>query len=1184
MRGHPRSIAAALLPLLLLFAPLVQAGLSTKPLVPPAEASVPDKPPETLEAGFERPPLSVRPETWFHLIGGNVSRKGLTRDLEAVKGAGLRGIQLFHGQFGGPWPGVEPQIACLSPDWDGMIRHVADECRRLGLRFTMQNCPGWAMSGGPWITPEKAMRHLVWSRRDVPGGKAVEGPLARPEPSREPWRDYRDVAVLAFLTPDGDTGEPLVPVRVASGGGGDEAAWRAVLAGKKNAKVRLEPGSEERAPWVEVHFAAPVRLRSIELPPVEKFALRRNFDPGAVLRVQAVTETGLVDVARREIPRSNWQDDRPLTLALPDVLAGAFRLTFELRHPIEIDALTLSSAARIDDWQGQGGHVLRSLAKDGGVTSLRQDAAAWIAENRVVDLTDRYDSATGRLDWQAPAGRSWTIVRFGHVNTGARNKPAPKEATGFECDKLSVAGAEQHFAGYIGRLSAPGGPADGGRLQGMLIDSWECHTQTWTPAMEREFGARRGYALRSWLPAIAGWVVGDPDRSTRFLRDWRATISDLLVDNYFGRMASLGRERGLTLLFETAIGDVSPGDLLQYFGQADIPMCEFWQPNDPHWGGLETKPIRPCVSAAHLYGKPIVAAEAFTSTTLRWNEHPFMLKHLADRHFTYGLNHLVFHTYTHNPREDLVPGTSFGAGIGTPFIRGQTWWRHMPDFVDYLARCQWLLTKGRPVADVLWYLGDEVDHKPRQDASFPNGYTFDYLNADVLQRRLRVADGLLATPEGLTWKVLWLRDCRRLTVPTLERLHALVEGGATVIGSAPLAPAGLAGGHEDERKFGALVHALWGEAPGASGERRIGAGRLLWGGDFGEALRRCGVEPDVSGTTSATWCHRAHEGRQLYFVAAGRETPLRANLRFRAVGRPEFWDPLTGGRRSAPVRLAEGVFTTIAMDLPAAGSVFVVFNEGEEAAAARSAVVRVERDGGLPLVDVRDSARVDRAAPAAVQGLGKTETVQPWVAQAPLDAEIDVDRGRLLAWRAGRYRVVRADGSSGSAEVRDGPGMIALDGPWVLNFPGGWEVPPRIELPTLRPWSDLEPAAVRHFSGSATYACAFELPRVNWDRRVVLDLGRVAVIAEVSVNGRPAARLWAAPYCADITPFLRDGINRIEVMVTNTWFNRLAYDAGLPAGQRRTWTLAAPKAGTPPEPAGLLGPVVLRIGRAVPLP
>ena len=162
------------------------------------------------------PPTSFKPETWFHFIGGNVATKGITADLEAISGAGIAGVQLFHGQFGGPWPGVEPQIKCLSESWDGAVRHAAEEARRLGLSFTMQNCPGWAMAGGPWITPDKAMRHLVWSRTDLTGGTEVNVALSKPQPSGEDWRDYRDVAVIAFPTPEGDTGSALVPAAVRS--------------------------------------------------------------------------------------------------------------------------------------------------------------------------------------------------------------------------------------------------------------------------------------------------------------------------------------------------------------------------------------------------------------------------------------------------------------------------------------------------------------------------------------------------------------------------------------------------------------------------------------------------------------------------------------------------------------------------------------------------------------------------------------------------------------------------------------------------------------------------------------------------------------------------------------------------------------------------------------------------------
>ena len=113
------------------------------------------------EGEFRNPSAANRPETYVFLIGGNVAKPGITADFEAIKDAGIAGILLFHGQLGNPWPGVSPQIKCLSKSWDGLMRFVADECRRLGLSLSMHNCPGWAMRGGPWIKPENAMRHLI---------------------------------------------------------------------------------------------------------------------------------------------------------------------------------------------------------------------------------------------------------------------------------------------------------------------------------------------------------------------------------------------------------------------------------------------------------------------------------------------------------------------------------------------------------------------------------------------------------------------------------------------------------------------------------------------------------------------------------------------------------------------------------------------------------------------------------------------------------------------------------------------------------------------------------------------------------------------------------------------------------------------------------------------------------------
>ncbi|QDT68735.1 Glycosyl hydrolases family 2, sugar binding domain [Planctomycetes bacterium MalM25] len=1120
---------------------------------------------------FITPPNRHRPETWFHLIGGNVNKEKLTADLEAVSSAGLKGIQLFHGR-GRKWPGVSPQIQSLSPQWEAMIDHVANESRRLGLRFTMQNCPGWAMSGGPWITPDKAMRHVISSRTVVSGGEQVFLALDTPQPCEEPWRDYRDIAVLAFPTPEGDRNNWLSPVKVRSNRAGN---WRELLAREDGVSVRLEAADEPV--WVEFEFSTPLAIRSIELPPVELLMARRNFDPETRILVQAATESGWVDLANHSVPRGTWQDrqpEYPLVLAVSDAKASRYRILFDNQYPIDLSYLRLSSAARMHDWRGQAGFALRSLKRN---DTPEQAPEAWVSRSSIIDLSERVDDQ-GRLTWEAPSG-DWTIVRFGHVNTGVKNKPAPPEATGFECDKLSPAGAEQHFAGYLGRVTRAGGPADRGRLHGMLIDSWECYTQTWTPLMERAFEERQGYRLRPWLPALAGWVIDSPHASERFLRDWRATISDLLVENYFGRMAQLSRDQGLRVSFETALGDVSPGDILEYFGRADIPMCEFWQPNDPHYGGLEAKPIAPTVSAAHIYGKPRIAAEAFTNIPNRWKDHPFALKNFADRAFSQGVTQLVFHTYTHNP-SDLPPGSSFGSSIGSPFLRNQTWWKHMPLFTEYLARCQLMLEQGQPVADVLWYLGDDLDHKPRQDTAFPTGYRYDYLNADALKHRITVSKGLLRVPEGTAWRVLWLapEQCRRLTPDTLEAIKRLLHAGATVIGVPPESNPSLSRSSHANLTFDALVNELWGPHPKESGRRAIGSGTLLWGGDLRTTLVDLGIQPDVAGARSAVWNHRDVGSTQIYFVAADRLGSLDANLRFRAKGSPEFWDPMTGQVRRAAVYWQGEHGTTVAMQLPAAGSTFVVFHHEPASPAYTSFSFN-----GKVLVDSTDTSRVDTGKPFPHFGLSQHEPIQPWIDPPPLVGCMLPDGKRYIAWNDGIYRFGRKNREALVLSI-SGTKTIGLEEDWELSFPPGWGVPDRLFLDKIQPWSDLPHEAVRHFSGSAIYKMNRAAPSLAEDERLWLDLGRVGDIATVSVNGAEVATLWAPPFRVDITPYAKEENLEISVEVTNTWHNRLVYDAIQPVGGRKTWTIHPPDADSALTCSGIKGPVSLRVAKVVDLP
>ena len=871
---------------------------------------------------FYCPPKDNYPQTWFHFIGNNVSIEGITADLEAIAEAGISGVQFFHGYQGDQkWPEVNEGIAPLSENWDDAVKHIGEECKRLGLEFTIQNCPGWAMAGGPWVKSENAMRVLVKSRTDV-YGKDVDVVLTQPQPSREDWRDYREVAVLAFPTPEGDTGEPL-KVRNISGPKG--YSWETVFA-DKDGYVEDLPFSDK--PYViTMDFVEPSTVRSIELPSINSYSHDMCYEPSIDIRAYVYTADGKEHkIADFAMPQANWQDDDPLTIACPEVKdAVSFRFEFNnYRKNVDLEQIRLYSAARKNSWESEAGLTLRAFERS--ADDIMQSKAAYIAKNEVVDVTE-FMTADGHLQWTAPDSRAWTILRIGHVNMGKKNAPAPPEGTGWECDKLSVKGAEAHFPGYVGRLAD--GALQGGLLDGMLLDSWECNTQMWTQEMEKEFAQRCGYDLKLWLPALFGYVVDEPQTTSRFLLDWRGTTGYLVTEKFYRRMAELGHEKGLKVVYETAAGDIVPADILEYFKYADIPMCEFWQPfNEKGYvGSLNFKPVKPTASAARMYGKSRVAAESFTSFRLTWNETFEHFKEYADYHFIEGVTHNVFHTYTHNPQVDyLKPGTSFGGGIGSPFLRGQTWWPYMKEFTTYLARCSYMLEQGRPVSAVLWYLGDEISHKPDQECYFPEGLRYDYCNPDVLLNRLSVKDGKVVTPEGISYEMMWIPENKRMRPETIEKIHELIRNGAKVAALPPVSIATLMGGEENVKRFDSAVSALWSDAQ--KGETlNIGKGKLFCETDIDKAVKAFDLVADVKG--DVRWLHRQNKEMDWYFITPLKQSSFKGSIAFKAIGQVELWDAVSGTSKAIRAEVKDG-YTVVNLDLPEAGSCFIVIDRSRK--------------------------------------------------------------------------------------------------------------------------------------------------------------------------------------------------------------------------------------------------------------
>jgi hypothetical protein len=827
------------------------------------------------------------PETWFHVIGGNASKEGISADVAALADAGIGGIQFFHGGWADdrPWPGVKEMIPCLSPGWVELVKFTADECRRRGMTFKMQNCPGWSMSGGPWVTPREAMRTLVAFER---GRK----------PAFDADDDYHEIGEVEF---------PL-----------------------------------EDSPYMSLTFPNPQQINHAWA-----------YEPDAKLGF----ECGGGEIFSAVCPAGAWQDSAGMTFRAPaaDVPAGGGKFFAESPHYGRRELKgSRTDEPRLDMWEAKAGWGLRRFSISSNADPVRTKGV-----RRLV---------------------------FGHVNAKRKNHPAPPEATGWECDKMDPRGFEAVWNGYLGKLLD-----SGVKIDGTLVDSWECGAQTWTWRMEEEFLRRAGYELRPWLPALFGYVLKSEAETERFLLDWRNVCSRLIEENYYGVIARKAHEHGMSVQFESAFGDVICGDILRYWKYSDEPMCEFWSPhaNRGFVGSHDFKPVLPCVSAAHIYGKRRVSAEALTSFELTFDENFRDWKRIVDLHLARGVTHIVFHTFTHNPvLGGRPPSSSFGNGIGSPFLRLQTWWPYLKRFTEYLERCGRELERGRAAVDILMYLGDDVNHKPSESRLLFGGrYKYDYLNHDVLMTRLDVAGGRIVLPDGMNYRVIWISEGTFLLPATEAKLSELAGKGARIV----------RGGFEPD-----------------------------WPSPLKAAL-------GIDAADLAGWYQRRDGGLDIFFVAEkdGTSRFVRTDGKNMTV-----FDPVTGKERSAS-----------------------------------------GRDAGRVVADA---------------------LVRP-VEPVP-DAEYP-------AWAV--KRVYRAH----------------------LAVPGG--------------------------------------------RRVVLDLGRVRDWATVYVNGEKAAELWCEPYKCDITPFAGGGTAEIRVETTSTWYNTLVRDASRPEGERETWTIKGPKAGSEYRPAGLIGPVRL---------
>ncbi len=567
-----------------------------------------------------------------------------------------------------------------------------------------------------------------------------------------------------------------------------------------------------------------------------------------------------------------------------------------------------------------------------------------VKKTDVIDLTSKVGS-DGKLAWTPPAGK-WMVLRLGYSLTGHKNGPASPEATGFEVDKLSATHVKAYFTNYLDQYKDATGGLMGKRgLQYIVTDSWEAGTQNWTDDMIQEFKKRRGYDMLPWLPALTGHIVESAEASDKFLWDFRKTLGDLVTENHYDQLTSLLKERGMARYSEShEARRAFIGDGMEAKKTAAVPMGAGWTPggfggNEGGFATVYQADIRESASVSHLYGQSFTAAEALTAMGTDWAWSPELLKPIADHLMACGLNRFVIHTSVHQPLMDKVPGFSLGP-FGQWFNRNETWAEQAIAWTTYLSRSCFMLQQGKFVADVAYYYGEDNNitvmfSKMRGGdlPPVPEGYNYDFVNADALVNLLTVKKGELVTPTGMSYRLLALDpNSQYMTLAVLRKIRDMVNDGAVVSGPKPVMDPSLS---DDPVEFKTIVNQLWAKE---KGENILGKGKLYAGYTIQEALKALNVRQDFTYAkpkedTKMFYVHRRVANIDIFWVNNRNARIEDIEGSFRVEGKePEVWHPETGKIDQVSYTIENGI-TRVPLHLEPNDAVFVVFrNNAKEKA------------------------------------------------------------------------------------------------------------------------------------------------------------------------------------------------------------------------------------------------------------
>jgi hypothetical protein len=1092
-----------------------------------------------LVKGFSHPPASARPWVYWFWLNGNLTSNGITADLEAMKRAGIGGALIMEVDQGAP---VGP-IDFMSQSWRGLFRHVQTESKRLGLEINMNNDAGWNGSGGPWIKSEQSMQEITWSETNVVGPLRFNGLLSQP---RATASYYRDLAVQAFPA----VGSYRIP------GIESKAAFQR--------RDLHKPGQGELTPQMTIK---PAQLTNLTLLMDAAGKLTWDVPAGewTILRL-GCTCTGVENAPAPKSGRGLECDK----LSPEGIDANFAGMMAKLAADNGIPARRLNAgliATHIDSWEN-GSQNWTARMREEFQRRCGYDLLPLmpVLTGRAVESTE----ISERFLWDLRRTVSDLVIenyaRHFHELANAHGMRFTVEAYGAPCDSITYGGQSDE---PMGEFWTPGGSAletcrgmaSAGHVYGKRIVGAEAFTsgdqERWRehPALLKALGDRafceginrfvfHRYAMQPWVDYRPGMTMGPWGQHYERTQTWWDESRPW--HEYLARCQFLLRQG----LFVADLCHLQPEAPPLGFGSHrrdgyDWDECT----DDVLLNRMAVRNGRLVLPDGMSYSLLVLPdSRTMTPRVLR------KLKELVQAGATVlGPLPLKSPSLSGYPKcdEEVTQlgrelwGECDGQRVTENRVgQGRVVWGPAPEKVLQQSGVQPDFQCNRP-----WRFIHRADREV-EIYFVANGQAFEATATCVF----RVAGKL---PE------LWWPDTGRI-----ERAAIYQSAGGLTRVPLTLGPSG------------SVFVIFRAKASGSSLVEVRRDGKAVLSATVEPAAKiiirqaRYGVltDPALTRDVTQTVQFKADLGDNNFPVTALAQggDPADGKVKTLAVDYSINGQPFTAQARDGD---------TIHLTRNAAGTriekaLYGVLDDPKRTRDVREKLQRL-LDAGETSFTVARMAAGDDPAFGIVKTLEVDYTVNgkphhltgtdpdpvdfaPESAPSPAAANIHCDaqgRLRLEAWEPGAYDYLTAGGQTRHFQVASVAAPIVINGPWEVRFDSKWGGPKLVTFERLDDWSKRPEDSIRFYSGAARYHTRF-----NWtaparpDRRhaqVYLDLGKVAIMAEVKLNGRDLGLLWKPPFRVEVTRVLRSGENELEIKVVNLWINRMIGDEQLPEDSER---------------------------------